>query len=322
MAGDRLDLSFAALAFGPDPIILLLLVLLVDVVLGAVRRRNGPPAGLAPQVLAPLIDALDRRLNREQRGAATRLIRGLLLVVFVAALGYLAGQVGAALWAQVPLGWIAGFLLVLGLIDQRRPFALAWDVSRALDGGDIGAARRAAAGLLGDAAPPDRHALGGRVAAALVVRFNEGLIAGVFWFVFLGLPGLAAYRAVNILAHRLSDDQARFVNFGFAASRLNEVACAVPALLAGLALTIAAIVVPGANPTRALTALARAAPRPLSRGWPVAAAFGAFGLAVDNWRTTPALLGGGLARALYLCAVAGLVNLGALALFAMLRLGL
>ena len=84
MAGDRLDLSFAALAFGPDPIILLLLVLLVDVVLGAVRRRNGPPAGLAPQVLAPLIDALDRRLNREQRGAATRLIRGLLLVVFIA----------------------------------------------------------------------------------------------------------------------------------------------------------------------------------------------------------------------------------------------
>ena len=111
-----------ALDVGPDPIILLLLALIADALFGggaprADRARFSPRA-----VLARMIGGLERRLNREWRGAITRLIRGLLLVVVVAALSYGAGWALLALAAAVPF-----------TLDHRpraalRPGVTAWRV--------------------------------------------------------------------------------------------------------------------------------------------------------------------------------------------------
>ena len=77
------------------------------------------------------------------------------------------------------------------------------------------------------------------------------------------------------------------------------------------------------SPARVLVAMIRGAPKPLSRGWPVAAAFGAFGIAVEeDRRAAPTLPTGGLERMVYLYAVAVLVTLGVLVLLALVRVGL
>ena len=273
-----------------------------------------------------------RRLNRQRRGAATRLVRGFLTALVVVGASAAAGWGVATAADAVPFAWVLVLLLILSLVSPREPFERSRAVARALDRDGLVAGREAADPLFGtDSLAMNEHDLTGSAVLFLAHRFNEGFVAAAFWFVFLGLPGLAAYRAIDVMGHGLSDDEKAFVTFGFTASRLNEVVCYLPAFLAGLLLALAALVVPGASPPRTLAALTNPrAPRPLSRGWPAAAMFGAFGLAPPNVRARALppggvgfkLPGGMLACALYLYAVAAMIGFAGVALVAMVRVGL
>ena len=71
MTSFELDLSFAALAFGPDPIVLFVIALLADAALGRGARRGGRFLAQPNEFLARLVATLERRLNRQRRGAAS-----------------------------------------------------------------------------------------------------------------------------------------------------------------------------------------------------------------------------------------------------------
>ena len=331
VTGLELDLSFAALAFGPDPIVLFMIALLADAALGSGARRGGRFLAQPNEFLARLVATLERRLNRHWRGAATRLVRGFLATLVVVGASAAAGWGVASAADAVPFAWVLVFLLILSLVSPREPFERSRAVARALDRDGLVVAREAAEPLFGtDSLDMNEHDLSAAAVLFLARRFNEGFVAAAFWFVFLGLPGLAAYRAIDVMGNGLGDDEKAFVSFGFTASRLNEVVCYLPAFLAGLLLALAAVVVPGASPPRTLAALTSPrAPKPLSRGWPTAAMFGAFGLAppqVGGGALAPGagltLPGGMLARALYLYAVAALIGFACVALVAMVRVGL
>lgn len=116
-----MDLGLA-LDVGPDPIILLLLAPIADALFGGGALRVDRALFSPRAVLARMIGGLERRLNREWRGAITRLIRGLLLVVVVAALSYGAGWALLALAAAVPFTWIIVLALIFALVSQRGAF--------------------------------------------------------------------------------------------------------------------------------------------------------------------------------------------------------
>ena len=312
-----------ALDVGPDPIILLLLALIADALFGGGAPRVDRARFSPRAVLARMIGGLERRLNREWRGAITRLIRGLLLVVVVAALSYGAGWALLALAAAVPFTWIIALALLFTLVSQRGAFDAARGISRALAGDGLAAARRAALPLLGEegAALPQAR-LVDRTVSRLAERLSADVVAPAFWFVLLGLPGLCAYVAIAIMGEQLREDRPEFESFGFPASRLDEVIGYLPAFLTGLFLSLAALVVPGASPLRGLTALAgRRVAGPLNRWWPAAVMHAAFGSdpASSGHPQPPANL---LDRVLYLYAVAVGVNFLAVLLVAMRRVAM
>ena len=69
--------------------------------------------------------ALEKRLNREQRSAATRLIRGLLLVLFVLAVAAAAAAAISLAASLVPFGWALVLVVLLAFVSQHRPFVAA-----------------------------------------------------------------------------------------------------------------------------------------------------------------------------------------------------
>ena len=62
-------------------------------------------------------------------------------------------------------------------------------------------------------------------------NLSDGVIAPMFWFLFLGLPGMMAYKMVNTLDSMIGYRSERYRDFGACAARIDDVANFVPARL-------------------------------------------------------------------------------------------
>ena len=65
----------------------------------------------------------------------------------------------------------------------------------------------------------------------LAENLSDGVIAPMFWFGFLGLPGMMAYKMINTLDSMIGYKNERYKDFGQAAARLDDVANYIPARL-------------------------------------------------------------------------------------------
>ncbi|MBK8177119.1 MAG: cobalamin biosynthesis protein CobD [Rhodospirillales bacterium] len=287
------------------PLLLLLAALALEPVLGEARgvlaRLPHPVRGVGA-----VVAALDRKLNREERRATDRRLRGVLLVVFVAGL---AGGVGIAvsvLARLVPYGWVGELVVVITLLAQRSLFRHVLNVVRALQRGGVEAGRAQVALIVGrDVRRLDAHGVARAAIESCAENFSDAVVAPTFWFVLFGLPGMLVYKAVNTMDSMVGYRSERYRAFGWAAARLDDALNLVPARLAGVMLGAAAIAVPRASVIKGVRVMLRDARKHRSpnSGFPEAAMAGALGLSLAGPRCYPGLvvddpwIGDGTARA-------------------------
>jgi len=140
---------------------------------------------------------------------------------------------------------------------------------------------------------------------SLAENFSDGVVAPVFWYLLLGLPGLFAYKMANTLDSMIGHRTPQYRSFGWAAARLDDILNTVPAPLSGLLLTAAAAFARSCRPGRALMIMLRDGRKHHSpnAGWPESAMAGALGLALAGPRryaeglVSDPWLGDGTARA-------------------------
>ncbi len=171
----------------------------------------------------------------------------------------------------------AGVWAVTGARSLRQTAERA---ALALDTNDLAAARAVLPGLCSR----DPRQLGPKELARAVVESvaentSDAAVAPLLWAAAAGLPGLAAYRAVNTLDAMVGYRSARYRRFGWAAARLDDVANWAPARLSAVLAAACAPAAAGSS-GRALRAARRDAGRHPSpnAGWPEAAFAGALGL--------------------------------------------
>jgi adenosylcobinamide-phosphate synthase len=111
-------------------------------------------------------------------------------------------------------------------------------------------------------------------------------VAPVFWAALFGLSGLLAYKVINTADSMIGHKNARHLQFGWAAARLDDLVNLIPARLSGVIACAAALLLPGADPIGAWHAMRRDARhhRSPNAGWPEAAFAGALGLAIAGPR--------------------------------------
>jgi adenosylcobinamide-phosphate synthase len=104
--------------------------------------------------------------------------------------------------------------------------------------------------------------------------------------VLFGLPGMAAYKAINTLDSMIGHHSPRYVHFGRFAARLDDFANWLPARLAALLILAAGLCLPGMMPGAGWRAMWRDASRhrSVNAGWPEAAMAGALGLSLAGPR--------------------------------------
>ncbi len=310
----------------PDALFLLFMALALDAMFG----EMGPLFRLLPHpvvLLGRMIAALDKRLNKPSLPEPDRRLRGVVLVVLMAALALGIGGAIAFAARAVPHLWPVEVFAAAVLIAQRALFEHVDDVARALQHNGLEAGRYAVSRIVGrDPQSLDAHGVCRAAIESLAENFSDAVVAPVFWYVIGGLPGLLLYKTVNTLDSMVGYRNDKYRAFGWASARLDDVLNLIPARLAGLIITLAALFAARGNPIRALGTMLRDARNHKSpnSGWPEAAMAGALGLALGGPRKYPGLvvdekwIGSGRARAeftdidraLHLFSAACLVNAG------------
>ena len=100
----------------------------------------------------------------------------------------------------------------------------------ALAANDLPAARRVLPSLCGrDPAGLDATGIARAVIESVAENTCDAVVAPLLWGAVAGLPGLAAYRAVNTLDAMVGYRSPRYLRYGWASARLDDAANWVPA---------------------------------------------------------------------------------------------
>jgi adenosylcobinamide-phosphate synthase len=288
-----------------DRLMLLIAGLAIDALFGDmpwVFRQIPHPVVLAGRAVA----FFDRKLNRETRGEAVRRGRGIITVILLVGAAAGLGLVVEGLCRGRLPGAVVEVALIGVLVAQRSLYEHVAAVANALNAGGLRAGRAAVRHIVGrDPTSLDSHGVARAAIESLAENFSDGVVAPVFWYLLLGLPGLFAYKMANTLDSMIGHRTPHYRSFGWAAARLDDLLNLVPAPISGLLLVTAAVFIKNGRPDRALVIMLRDGRKHHSpnAGWPESAMAGALGLALAGPRRYPEglvadpWLGDGSARA-------------------------
>lgn len=253
----------------------------------AIETAIGWPRFLYQHIRHPVVwigagvTAMERILNAPRLSHAARYAAGVsatLLIIFAVTL--IAWTISILLPPTWP-GFFAEALIASSLIASRSLYAHVAAVAGRLNVNDLAAARLAVSKIVGrDPARLDEAGVARAALESLSENASDGVIAPLFWGALLGLPGIAAYKAINTLDSMIGHRNERYSAFGGFAARIDDVANFVPARLTGL-LVVAASLRP-----RAFSIMIRDARRhrSLNAGWPEAAMAGALDVRLSGPR--------------------------------------
>ena len=163
-----------------------------------------------------------------------RKIKGAIMAVILIIATY---AVGLVINTHLPvINFLIVFFCLAGttLIREVRAVFLALD--RSLDEG-----RRQVARIVGrDTSELSAQEVRTAALETLAENLSDGVIAPLFWFAVLGVPGMLAYKMINTLDSMIGYRTERYRDFGCWAARIDDIANYIPARLTALLMVIAA----------------------------------------------------------------------------------
>ncbi|KWT65244.1 Adenosylcobinamide-phosphate synthase [Hyphomicrobium sulfonivorans] len=231
-----------------------------------------------------LIAWCEARWNDPRLSFAHRRRNGVLaLGVTLAATAAVTIAIVVALGLLLPRPWdiICTGVIASTLIAQRSLYEHVNAVANALQSGGLDGGRHAVAQIVGrrtdalDEAGVSRAAI-----ESLAENYSDGVVAPLFWLLIGGLPGAALYKAINTGDSMVGHRSERYLAYGWASARLDDLVNLPASRLAAVFIILAAAVLPGCNARAAVRAVRRDARHHGSpnAGWPEAAFAGALGL--------------------------------------------
>ncbi|MCX4159861.1 MULTISPECIES: adenosylcobinamide-phosphate synthase CbiB [Paraburkholderia] len=194
----------------------------------AIDRWTGEPRTAHPLVgFGKLAGALEARLNTGRRGRLAGLLGWLLAVappVAIAAWLVAVLPLPLACTVHVALLWFA--LGARSLHDHIAPIAAA------LARRDLAQARVLTSRIVSrETATADEAALARAAVESALENGNDAIFGALFWFAIAGGPGALAFRLANTLDAMWGYRTPRYLRYGWAAARIDDVLNWIPARL-------------------------------------------------------------------------------------------
>ena len=190
----------------------------------------GDPARLPHPVVwfGKAIAFFEHRLNK----GSHRKLKGALTAVFLIAATY---AVGLILNSQFPiLNFLVVFYCLAGTTLIREVREVFRAVDRSLEEG-----RKQVARIVGrDTSELSAQEVRTAALETLAENLSDGVIAPLFWFAILGVPGMLAYKMVNTLDSMIGYKTERYKDFGCWAAHIDDIANYIPARLTALLMAL------------------------------------------------------------------------------------
>jgi len=199
-------------------------------------RIFGDPARLPHPVVGfgKLIYTGDRLLNKGEN----LFLKGALLSISLVTLTYISTYSLLFLSGEfsIVISTIIVFFSLSGktLADEVKAVYVA--TSRSVEEGRLQVAR-----IVGrDTSDLSEQQIRKAALETLAENLSDGVIAPLFWYLILGVPGMAAYKMVNTLDSMIGYKTKRYILFGRFAAKMDDVANYIPARLTALLMIIVA----------------------------------------------------------------------------------
>ena len=273
---------------------LLFLALLIDKVIG------DPPQFWArvphPVVLfGRAVGAADRRLNAPGLAPAMAKSRGLLAAVLLTVLALACGVLTSALFSGLWLVGIAMEIAVVAVLLAQKSLAdHVGAVADALNEEGLTGGRQAVSLIVGrDPQTLDGPGVCRAAIESLAENYSDGVVAPAFWYAVLGLPGIFAYKMINTADSMIGHKSEKYLHFGWASARLDDLVNLIPARLSSIFIALGALTAESFAAMRRSLRIARVdhgKHRSPNSGWPEAAMAGAIDLQLAGPRVYEGVL--------------------------------
>ena len=180
----------------------------------------------------------EKHLNR---GTHQRLKGGILAVVLILLTFLLTHWLMRFLFSLHPLAFY--LMVILGvffglagttLIREVRATFIALDHS-------LAEGRRQVARIVGrDTSQLSAQEIRKAALETLAENLSDGVVAPLFWFILLGVPGMMTYKMINTLDSMIAYRTERYREFGTVAARIDDVANYLPARLTAFLMVMVA----------------------------------------------------------------------------------
>lgn len=203
---------------------ILLVALILDYLIGdpdTVWKRFPHPAVLMGRV----ISFLEERLN----AGKFQMAKGIVMIAALAILTFILGAI---------IRWLPDFgllelILVTILLAHNSLIAHVRDVATNLEN-SLDAGRRSVARIVGrDTSQLSESEVSRAAVESAAENFSDAVVAPIFWYLILGLPGILVYKMVNTADSMIGHRNDRFKLFGFGAAKLDDILNWIPARICG-----------------------------------------------------------------------------------------
>ncbi len=223
-------------------VIIIALALVLDYFLGEPKRLH-PLVGFGA-----LADGLEKWLNTEDgllrfAGKDNRLKgKGLLaLSLAIGPIGFMAYSLEQTLAQSSVFSILLAAVVLYLAIGWRSLIEHAKAISTPLILGDLIAARAAVSRIVSrDTETLNEQEIATAATESVLENGADALFAALFWFIVAGIPGVVIYRLSNTLDAMWGYKNPRFLHFGWAAARFDDVLNFIPARLTALSYTLCA----------------------------------------------------------------------------------
>ncbi|PKM81829.1 MAG: cobalamin biosynthesis protein CobD [Firmicutes bacterium HGW-Firmicutes-14] len=249
----------------------------IDLIIGDPRHIPHPVV-----IIGKGIDAAEKVLRRFAAPVLGLKLSGLILTVIIVGVTYAAmrGIVKGAYRLDHWVGIITEIWFLSTTIAVKGLSSAAMEIYSLLDKGDLSEARRKVGWIVGrDTQSMDEGEITRATVETVSENIVDGIIAPLFYAFIGGVPLAMAYKAVNTLDSMVGYRNEKYMEFGWASAKFDDLCNLIPARVTGFILLITFLVT-GRPVKNALKMIQRDAckhPSPNS-GIPEAAMAGALGV--------------------------------------------
>lgn len=112
-------------------------------------------------------------------------------------------------------------------------------------------------------------------------NLSDGFVAPIFWYLLLGLPGILAYKMINTADSMIAHKNRKFMEFGWATAKLDDIVNFIPARVTAVLILISALQIKKINIVYRDAKLHRSP----NAGWPETAIAVVLGVALAGPRS-------------------------------------